>query len=626
MSKKSKSRSDQKKPASPRGPSAVARLPIWIILVVVLVGACAFVRSLPYEFVYDDNSQIERNTWIRSWANAGRFFTTDVWAFTGQATRSNYYRPLQMIVYSAAYSVGGLAPFAYHLFNILLHALCCFWVVLIGYRLTENKWIGLAAGLLFALHPIHVESVTWIAAVVDPLCAAFYFGALYFYFQSSRRPDADRQFALSVIFFAGALFSKEMAFTFPVLAAWLDWCLERKLRWSRYAVFAGVFGFYAVLRMYALGAFTIKQHLTQLPLGNQIMSMVVLFAEYIAKMFVPYGISSFHVFQPVMSLSDPGFLLSAIFLAGLGALIWRLRRHRIALFLSGFCFLTITPVLNLTGIGENAFADRYIYIPSLGSCLLIAIAAESLRRFIDSKSWRWARQRPAMIGIALWIMVFAWMTWREVPVWRDNLTLYFETMKRSPNAALIAHNLASYYYDRDDLQQAEKWDAQALAGWQQSYAKNRTGLAEIYSGLGGIRFKQGRVEEARDFYLKANQEAPWSDELLQNIGIFFIGARDYQKALEFLQSAVKLNPHRQVAYSNIAGIYAMYGKWDQAIENARKALQINPAYGDAWTNLAYAYAGKGMKEEARQAFLTLKRVDPAKSKTAEDGLRELNSR
>jgi tetratricopeptide (TPR) repeat protein len=626
LSKKSKSRSDQKKPASPRGPSAVARLPIWIILIVVLVGACVFVRTLPYEFVYDDNSQIVRNAWIRSWADAGRFFTTDVWAFTGQAARSNYYRPLQMIVYAAAHSIGGLAPFAYHLFSVLLHSLCCFWVVFIGYRLTENRWVSLAAGLLFALHPIHVESVAWIAAVVDPLCAAFYFGALYFYFQSLRRPDANRQFAFSVIFFAGALLSKEMAFTFPILAAWLDWCLERRLRWSRYAIFAALFGLYAMLRVTAIGAFSINQHLTQLPLSYQIMSTFVLWAEYIVKMFVPYGMSPFHVFQPVMSPSDAGFLLSLVFLGGLGAAAWRLRRHGTVLFLFGFCFLTIVPVLNLTGVGENVFADRYLYIPSLGSCLLIAIAAESLRRLMDSRPWRWKRQQPVMIGLSLWVIGFAWVTWREIPIWRDNPTLYIETMKRSPDAALIAHNLAMYYYGRDEVQQAEEWDTQALEGWQRAYAKDRAGLALIHFGMGNIRLRQGRIEEARDYYMKAYQEAPMNDALLEAMGIFYISIRDYQKALDFMKSAVRINPSRELAYSNIAGIYAMYEKWDQAIENARKALEVNPAYGDAWMNLAYAYAGKGMKEEARQAFLTLKRVDPAKSKTAEDGLRELGSR
>ena len=626
MGKHSRLKKEKRNPDHRPGTSAAVRLSAWLLLIVVLVGTAAFIRTLPYQFVYDDTSQIVDNTWIRSWSNVGQFFTNDVWAFTGRIVRSNYYRPLQMISYTAAYSIGGPTPAAFHLCNILLHALCCLWVVLIGYRLTENKWIGITAGLFFALHPIHTESVAWIAGIVDPLCAAFYFGALYFYFESVRHPDHIKGFLLSVGFFAGALFSKEMAFTFPLVAIWLDWCLFRKLRWSRYAVFAGVFGLYSIMRVAALGAFTVHQLPAELGPYSQVLSTVVLLAQYLIKMFVPHGMSAFHVFQPTTSPLEPRFLLSLIFLAGLGVTVWKLRRHRTALFLCGFCFLTITPVLNITGIGENVFADRYMYLPSLGSCMLIALAFERLSRFLSSRpGWR-AGARHSSVAVALCLAVFAWMTWRETAAWHDNLTLYHETMKRSPKAALIAHNLASYYYDRDDLPRAEEWENKALAGWQQSFAKSRNGLAEIYSGFGGVRFKQGRIDEAQDLYLKAYREAPVNDELLQNIGIFYIGVREYQKALEFLESAVRLNPNRDVAFSNLAGIYAMNGKWDQAIANARKALAISPTLGDAWANLGYAYAGKGMKDEARQAYLTLKKVDPAKSAIAEDGLKALGSR
>jgi tetratricopeptide (TPR) repeat protein len=234
--------------------------------------------------------------------------------------------------------------------------------------------------------------------------------------------------------------------------------------------------------------------------------------------------------------------------------------------------------------------------------------------------------RPVTVAVTLCLVAFGWITWRECGAYRDKLTLYHQTMRRSPNASLIAHNLASYYYNIDDLARAEEWETKALAGWQQSYAKNTAGLALIHAGFGNVRFKQGRIDEARDYIMKASQEAPLYDELLQNIGIFYVGVGDYPKALEFFQSAARLNPNLEIAFSNIAGIYAMYDKWDLAIANARKALSINPSHADAWLNLAFACAGKGMKEEARQAYVKLKELDPARSALVDSELKALSSR
>jgi protein O-mannosyl-transferase len=625
LSKKSRLKSQKQKPEKPVMSRGTARLPAWILLAVALLAILAVIRTVPFEFVYDDTQQVMRNPWIRSWYNLGHFFKTDVWAFTGSSIHSNYYRPLQMVAYTAAYSIAGLKPHAFHLLNILLHALCSVLVCLFGFRLTGNRLASAAGGLLFALHPIHAESVAWIAAVTDPLCAAFYFSALYFYLKDREEERNRGALILSLAFYAGALFSKEMAFTLPLAAAWLDWCRDRTLRWSRYAWFAGVFAVYSIMRVGALHAFSVQQSPVILDPGSRILSTIVLLGQYVAKMFVPHDISAFHVFVPTTSMGSGVFAFSLIVLAAYAVAAWLFRNQRNLLFLFGFGILTITPVLNVSGIGENVFADRYLYIPTLASCLLLPLLAQQMISSWKSRpAWLNLKVGIALLGVLL--IASAWMLWNEIAVWQDTETLYLETMKRSPDAALIAHCLAGYYYERNELENAEKWDSRALEAWKRSFAKNREGLAEIYSGFGGLRFKQGRMDEARDYYLKAYNEAPRNFDILQNVGIFYVAMKDYKKALEFFHATVQLNPTRELAYSNIAGIYAMYGKWDLAIENARKAVELTPDYGDAWANLAYAYASKGMKEEARQAYLTLKRVDPSKSSMADDGLKSLGMR
>jgi tetratricopeptide (TPR) repeat protein len=607
------------------GAAVAGRFPVWLLILIAAVAILIFVRSLPYAFVYDDELQVLENPWIRDWSQVLRFFSTHVWAFARTQTISNYYRPLHMVTYAVAYSIGGLKPHVFHLINILIHALCSVTVVLIGFRLSRNRYAGAAAGLLFALHPIHAESVTWISGITDPLCAAFYFPALYFYLKDSQEDGNRAALILALGCFLGALFSKEMAFTFPIIAGWLDWCLYRKFRWSRYAMFAALFAFYALMRIRALHAFFVQQIPLHLDPFSRILSTIVLLAQYVAKMFVPFHISAFHVFEPTTSILTLDFALSAVCLAAYAAASWFLRRQRTLLFLFGYCILTIIPALNLSGIGHNIFADRYLYIPTLGSCLLLPLLAQSLRELWPSRP-QWLNPQAGVALLALVLSVFAWRLWNEIGVWRDVPTLFTETMRRSPGAAVIAHNLGRYYYYHGDLAQATHWETKALEVSGKSFLVNRPNNAAIFGGLGSIAFDQDRRDEALGYYLEASKEMPSDEDVLRNLATVYISLQDYRKALPCLQALVRANPRNEIAYSDLSALYLTIGQYDLAIANARSSLGINPNYGDACLNLARAYGAKGMKEEAREAYLQLKRIAPEKSAQADAGLKALSSR
>jgi hypothetical protein len=485
----------QKRPSGSGGPSRA--LPLWLLGCLVCVPLLVYARTLTFGFVYDDEFQILRNPWIRDWSHVFRFFNTDVWAFTGSAT-TNYYRPMHMLIYAVGHSISGMHPAGYHLLNILLHAGSTLLVALIGYRLTQDRLVGIAGGLIFAVHPIHVESVAWIAGVTDPLCAIFYFGALYLYLKD--RPEQGNRFAWIAVagLFLCALLAKEMAFTFPIVAAWLDWCLRRKFRWLHYGAMAGVFAFYAWMRQEALQSFFIRQIPLDLDLYRRILNSIVLLAEYVAKMFVPYGISAFHVFEPVMSVVSTKFALGFAVLAIFGVTAWFLRAQRDILFLFGFSVLTVLPVLNLSGIGENIFADRYLYIPSLGACLLIPTLAKMAwhRHPIRVKL---PALRLAGVGLSLLVAYFGFMLWNASAMWRDTATLYQETMKRSPGAALIAANFGRYYFYNGDLGKAEEWFLRSLQLYEQSFIKVKNRRAASYMGLGSVYYRRGEVGKARNY-------------------------------------------------------------------------------------------------------------------------------
>jgi protein O-mannosyl-transferase len=587
-----------------------------------LVSFLIYLHTISYAFVWDDEVQILRNPWIHDWSKVVQFFTTDVWAFSRNSNSTDYYRPLHMIAHTAGYSLSELKPEGYHLINILLHVINTLLVAMIGLRLTREKSIALLGGLLFALHPIHAESVTWIAGVTDPLCAVFYFGALYLYLKDPERRDTFRALSGILLLFFCALLSKEMAVTFPLVALWADWCLNRKPRWHRYGMMLGIATIYAILRASALGHFLPVSSLSHWNSLNGLLSLTVLIATYVVKLFIPYGISGFHVFLPVQGILDPRFV------AGLAALLifavaaWWRRTDRAALFLSGFVLVSLLPLLNISG--ETLYADRYLYIPSLGSCLLIPLMV-----------WHAWEHRPAFLPsigkhymyiiLSLPLLIYGSLLVQASFLWRSSPILYSESLKRSPDSIDATNLLAAYYFSQADYAKAELLYQRVLALSPSKSQDNSKLLSAAYSGLGGIEFYRNNLERARQYMEKSYALNPRDGALLQNLGSVDMMLRDYSEASRLFQEALAANPRNEVIYNNLAAMHVTLGQYSQAISNARKAIEIFPNFGEAYINMAKAYDASGMKEKAREAYQKAVQVDPAQKAVATKALEQLES-
>jgi tetratricopeptide (TPR) repeat protein len=587
-----------------------------------LVPFLAYVHTVSYDFVWDDEVQILRNPWIHDWSKVGQFFTTDVWAFSRKGNSTNYYRPLHMIAHAAGYSLSGFRPEGYHLMNILLHVVNTLLLALIGLRLTREKSIALLAGALFALHPVHAESVTWIAGVTDPLCALFYFAALYLYLKDPERHGTFRTSAGILLFFFCALLSKEMAVTFPLVALWFDWCLNRKLRWHRYGMMLGVGAAYALLRTSALGQFIPKNSLSHWNSLTGALSLSVLVATYLVKLFIPYGISAFHVFHPVRSILDARFAagLAALLIFALAA--WWRRNDRTAVFLFGFSLLSLLPLMNIGG--ETLYADRYLYIPSLGSCLLIPLlvqyACKRHPAFLPPRGDRyWYILLSPLLLIYGVLLVHASFLWRSSPI------LYTESLVRSPDSIDATSLLAQYYFYRADYAKAEPLFRRVIELSQDEARENHNLLSAAYAGLGGIQFYRNNLEQAKQYMEKSYDLNPHDEAMLQNFGSVDMLLHDYSDASRLFQEALAANPRNEVAYNNLAAMYVTLGQYPQAIFNAQKAIEIFPNFGKAYINLAEAYEALGMENKAREAYLKAAQVDPAQKAAAGKALEQLET-
>jgi tetratricopeptide (TPR) repeat protein len=611
---------EKKKP--PRGhKGSVAelnsRLGLWESAVICLTALAVSLHTIAFNFVWDDEFQVLRNPWIRDWSRVLQFFTTDVWAFSSTQPKTSFYRPLHMVAHALGYSFSGFHPQGYHLMNIVLHAISAWLAARIALQLTQDRSIALVAGLLFAVHPIHAESVTWIAAITDPLCAVFYFWALLLYLRYSASPEKWREFAIVLALFFLALLAKEMAFAFPLIVIWADWSLERKLYWRRYALLLGVFALYSVLRIFALGLRHFASHMS---VKERSLSVLVLLASDIAKLFVPYGINPYHLFHPTRSLLDVRFPLSVAALALFGLLGWW-RKQPAVLFLTGFAALSLLPTLALVDNLDTVFADRYLYIPSLAACILIPVLAQSA---IQSVLRKWPQPHSLLARCPLYcvcaplVVVYAALLIHTSYFWQDDVSLY----SSSPESRPFVDGLASYYYKKGDYEKAEPLFQRLIDLSQNSNLENKQFLAEGYTGLGSIQYSQGRYADARLNLDRAFALNPSDPAMLQNLGSISLMLGDYPSTVAYYKQALAENPRNDLIYYNLSSMYLTIRQNEAAIENARKALEIDPHLSQAYIVMGHAYANMGMKENAIEAFDQAQNIDPEKKATVEAALRQ----
>jgi hypothetical protein len=442
---------------------------------VLLLSALVACATLPYlnmlfnGFVYDDNTQLLKNPYIRNFHYLKAIFTTDVWSFSGLPV-SNYYRPMMMTGYLVCYKLFGLRASCFHLVSLLLHVLVVFLVFALAERATGDRVCAFVAGALFALHPVHTESVAWIAGVTD-LELTFFYLLTFGFFLASARPggrQSKSMLAATVVSFIFALLAKEQAMTLPALATVYEHFYRgdhsetsTSQKAARYSPLWVLCVTYVAFRIRFLGALAPARNLPGMTLGQTLLSAVALVGQYVGKVLWPVRLCLFWVFRPSTSPFDPRVLAGLSVLSALLAVFlvcWRSREHdvRFASFAILWFFATLAPVLNAHWVGEDVFAERYLYLPSVGVAWLIGVGASEL--------WRLAMLLPAqrrallLAGIALSGLFAARIVIRNRD-WKNEEVLYTRTLEVSPDAGRILSLLARVYWDEGAVDKAEKvWE------------------------------------------------------------------------------------------------------------------------------------------------------------------------
>jgi tetratricopeptide (TPR) repeat protein len=578
------------------------------ITIIMLVSLAMYCNALFNGFVYDDSSQIVENPWIKDLRHLPEIFGKSVWDFEGGL--SNYYRPFMHIINMLSYHLFGLASWGYHGVSILFHAGVSVLVFLITSMLLRPSRLqispsvltpSLMAALLFVTHPIHTEAVAWAAAIPEVSFTLFYLLSLYFYivsFSENHGVSYNSKFLLSLGSFSLASLCKETALTLPVILMAHDYAFQNdqiirrpKEALKRYVPFLLVAGAYVMLRFRALGAFTPDVSRPEVSTQQFVINVFPLFVRYLEKLLFPVNLNAFYVFHPIGSLFDPkGIISIALSLTFISFVLIAAKKNKAAFFSLVLIGIPLLPALYFPAISGSVFGERYLYLPSVGFMILLALWIDRL----GARKEKWLS--IAVTGaFAVLLCLYSYGTVRRNAVWKDLYTIGTDTVNKSPDGA-IPH----YYLGNALLSLGRTDEAIDHLSLAVSLQPNLYTTARTHNSLGIAYRKRGLINKAIEEFSICLTLDPYNANAHNNLGRAYTESGLWDKGIEHLQIALSLKPGHAMAHKNLGIAYMEKGLINKAIEEFESALRLDPGVAIYHAYLANAYEIKGWHDKAEE--------------------------
>jgi protein O-mannosyl-transferase len=568
-----------------------------VVFLLVAVSALVYANSLGGEFLFDDAEQIVNNQQIHSWWNLLHAFKSDVWSFTsGKVTTvvpPPYYRPLFTVYFTVGYKLFGLWEPGWHLLNLLVHTSATVLVYRVLRRMSGSVIVAGFAALLFGVHPAHVESVSWISGIPDPLAALFYLPALLWYVRHRQEGRGGRWLALSIAFFALSLLCKETAIVLPaVLLAWelahgggggLAARLKNAL--MRVAPYVAVALLYLPLRYAVLGKFGWKHpYMTNVPDWAIWMTVPQVVVRYLQHLAAPFDLSLYYGTSFVRGAADVGFVVPALVLLALAALLWLFRRRLgaqgwVALVM---LFAPLLPVLNLKVFHQEYIVqDRYLYLPSVGFCYLVALLLTRLA---------FRRRTLALALGALLLVGYGVGTILQNRIWHDGVALWSRAVAHAPDIAPSHYNLG--------IAHARHGDHAAAREEFLTAARLDPQVAAVHNNLALAQDRLGDEAGAIASLERALALNPQLHEARNNLGTILFRRREYGRAREQFEQALSGDAANASVRFNLARTLAASGEHAAAVPLFESVLAAAPNDSEARFQMALSYEAAGRREQA----------------------------
>jgi len=602
------------------------KITAWLIpLLVALFTLTIFLPALKDGILsWDDASNLVDNKKYR-----GLGWEQLKWIFSFQSSFMGPYAPLTWLTYALDYVVWGMNPFGYHLTNVVLHTINALTFYFLCLKLLalaippsvqekkEELYISAGfAALFFSIHPLRVESVSWLSDRHDMLSCLFYMLAILCYITprsaGGERTPFWRRYVLPLMVFFFALMSKGMAISFPLVLILLDIYPLRRIpgdpkKWfsretSRiwlekipFFLLSAAFGAIGLLSLGKIGSLSAYQKSSFGARAAQVLYAVSL---YLRNTFLPSGLSPFYRLPPDFGLLNWQSFLSGSAIAAITAAAIALRRRWPAgLAVWAYYLATLSPVAGFVKINVQSAADRYTYLPCLGFAVLAGAGLRAGRQTAEKR----LRNIYAVLACSL-LIVLAALTWRQEAVWRDSEALYRRVLALNPELEFAHFNFAFLLAEQGKTDEAVSHYREAL--------RVKPDYETAHYNLGIVLAGQGKTDEAIEHYREAIRLKPDYAQAHTRLGIVLASQGKTEEAVKHYREAIRVNPDYAQARNNLGLILASQGKLDEAAANYLEALTINPDYAQAHNNLGLILAARGKLDEAGGHYREALRIEP----------------
>jgi len=567
---------------------------ILVCLFLVMATLAVYWQVQNYDFVeLDDNAYIYENRHVQE----GLTLESITWAFT--TIHAGNWHPLTWLSHMLDCQFYGMNSGWHHLTNLFLHTANTLLLFLVFRKMTGSLWQSCFVAALFALHPLHVESVAWVAERKDVLSTFFWMLTMWSYIWYVEHPVVHK-YILVVLFFALGLMSKPMLVTLPFVLLLLDFYPLNRFQFQQsdgsakaqqrsiaLRLILEKIPLFVLVAISSAVTFYAQKHgggvatLEVIPIKARVANALVSYVKYIGKMVYP---SKLAVIYP-----HPGMLPwwqiagACLLLVSISFLAIRVVKQSPYFAVGWLWYLvTLVPVIGLVQVGTQSMADRYTYVPLVGIFIIIAWGIPEL-----AAQWRFKKIWFITLAIVL-LSTLMTVTWKQVGYWKNSITLFEHTLEVTSNNWMSHSNLGAALHIQGRTEEAIEHYLQAL--------RLKPNHVDVHNNLGLALYSKGRTEEAIDHYLQALRIKPDDVNAHNNLGFTLYNQGRITKAIEHYLQALRIKPDFEKAHNNLGVALIRMGNIKGAISCFQEALRINPAYVNAKNNLKNALMMQQQKQ------------------------------
>ena len=609
----------------------------YVALVVSLTTFIVYLSSLQNDFIVGDDEQyIYNNPYIRSID-----LTFLKWSFS--SFYASNWHPLTWISHALDYAVWGLNPLGHHLTNNIIHAVNTFFVVLLIARLLEvgRKRVrasqnltsydpsstviaATTTGLIFGLHPIHVESVAWVAERKDLLCGLFFLLSIIMYvnYMGSWRLEGKGQkidekkwqrifftnkyYLLALGFFVLSLLSKPMAVSLPAVLLILDWYPLKRIQslkslWPTIIEklpFIALSLILSILTIMAQKAGGAMELMDVVPLSTRLLVAAGSLVGYVWKMILPINLLPYYPYPLLEEIYAFKLFIPSVLIAGItAACIYSAKKHGLWFAIWSYYVITLLPVLGIIQVGGQSMADRYAYLPSIGPFLASGLLVEWCFRRLDTlKSHIRFAQAALVTAVIVTMATLSYATVKQTGIWKNSIELWGSVIeKEDPRKLSMAYNnrgiafLNKRQYERavDDFTQA---------------ISSKPSFFEAHANRAFAFDEMGQFDKAIEDYNNVIALNPTISQIYIKLGILYGKTGALDKAIETFGKSLEINPTSSIAHDKRGYAYFLSGENGKALEDYNKAIGLNQSNAIAYLNRGNLYQKTGIKALALADF------------------------